>query len=508
LTKDEGEMQEQNAKKWFDFGPGVSLSLRQSGGRYLVRLELANKPAPAIVEKAFAARWAVKQSGQDGEPAIYEHMNDVRGLNDVATRLEAFFDKARILGAIRETARMPTEIAPPARSAPEVAADVLSVFSKDAPEQLLKHISSTIAHAYSLTGARAVAARQLPFEGDAFGVFDRLVQRVDPLRAAELWGSAVVAVSLGRNGWQDKLNAIMDADAAGSVPDIEIDRQVQELVAIFRNEIEIVTATGLATVDLATAIRGRLIEGAGDRVGYRVYDGAHFQPKGAPDLGANSFSSQQGVSLDLATDAKARLTLALSAASKGFGIGRDRLFGEDSVKFFFAPDMGRAGSANRGSATLYQEGEDVKLFAIHIVPTRPGALLHEIGHQVHNSGDRDAILRAVGEHDFAQSTRRIVSELEARHVIPPQHADYLTQPAEIFARAFDAHVTAVQTAAQTGGSLSSLGSPSLTPTGDELAAFMSDMKAVVLENRSGANLTDKEDARRAQQRASLPAMGM
>ena len=53
--KGEGAM-EQNVKKWFDFGPGISLSLRQSGGRFLVRLELANKPAPAIAERAFAAR--------------------------------------------------------------------------------------------------------------------------------------------------------------------------------------------------------------------------------------------------------------------------------------------------------------------------------------------------------------------------------------------------------------------------------------------------------------------
>ncbi|NSX94404.1 hypothetical protein [Agrobacterium tumefaciens] len=501
-------MQEQNAKKWFDFGPGVSLSLRQSGGRYLVRLELANKPAPAIVEKAFAARWAVVQSGQDGAPAIYEHMNDVRGLSDVATRLEAFFDKARITGAITETARTPTEIAPPVRSAPEVAADVLSVFSKDAPEQLLKHISSTIAHAYSLAGARSTAARQLPFEGDAIGVFDRLVQRTDPIHAAELWGSVVVAVSHGLRGWQDKLDAIMEADASSQVPEIVVDRMVHDLVSTFRKEIETINATGLAAIDLATSIRGRLIEATGDKVGYRIYDGAHFQPKGAPDLGANTFSAQQGVSLDLATDAKARLTLALSAASKGFGIGRDRLFGEETVKFFFAPDMGRAGRDDRGSASFYQSGEDVKLFAIHIVPSRPGALLHEIGHQVHNAGDRDAILRAVGDHSFAQSTRRIVSELEAKHAMPPQHADYLTQPAEIFARAFEAHVTAVLSPAQTGGSLSSVGSPSLTPTGEELAAFISDMKTVVLENRSVANLSEKDDQRRSQQQTSLPAMGM
>ena len=498
---------EQNVKKWFDFGPGISLSLRQSGGRFLVRLELANKPAPAIAERAFAARWAVIQSGQDGQPAVYEHMNDVRSLSDVATRLEAFFDKGRITSAIRETSRTPVDIAPPSRSAPDVSEAVLSVFSADAPLPLMQHIARSIDHAYAVMGARMAAAKQLPFEGDAFGVFDRLVGRVDPVRAAEIWGTVLLAVSMSTPGWQEKLDILMEGDAGGREPDIEADGSIKRLVAAIANEVGIVNGTGLASIDPATALRGRLVEAAGERINYRAYDGASFQPKGAPDLGSNTFSGQQGVSLDLATDAKARLTLALSAAAKGFGIGRDRLFGEDAVKFFFAPDMGRGGFADRGSATLYRAGDDVKLFAIHIVPTRPGALLHEIGHQVHNAGDRDAILLAVGEHKFAQSTRRIVSELEAKGIIPPQYADYLTHPAEIFARAFDASVTALQSPAQTGGSLSSVGVPSLTPTGEELAAFMADMKTVVLENRSKAIITD--DARRSPHRpASMPAIGI
>ena len=352
---------EQNAKKWFDFGPGISLSLRQSGGRYLVRLELANKPAPAIAERAFAARWAVIQSGQDGQPAVYEHMNDVRSLSDVATRLEAFFDKGRITSAIRETSRTPVDIAPPSRSAPDVSEAVLSVFSADAPLPLMQHIARSIDHAYAVMGARMAAAKQLPFEGDAFGVFDRLVGRVEPVRAAEIWGTVLLAVSMSTPGWQEKLDFLMEADAGGREPDIEADGSIKRLVAAIANEVGIVNGTGLASIDLAAALRGRLVEAAGERINYRAYDGASFQPKGAPDLGSNTFSVQQGVSLDLATDAKARLTLALSAAAKGFGIGRDRLFGEDSVKFFFAPDMGRAGLADRGSATLYRAGDDVKL---------------------------------------------------------------------------------------------------------------------------------------------------
>ena len=213
------------------------------------------------------------------------------------------------------------------------------------------------------------------------------------------------------------------------------------------------------------------------------------------------------MSLDLATDAKARITQALSAAAKAFGMPRDRLFGDETVKFFFAPDMGRAGGLDRGSATLYRANEDIQLHAIHIVPTRPGALIHEIGHQIHNVGDKDFILEKVRSHKFAQSTRRIVSALEEKGLISPQYAAYLTEPAEIFARAFEAHVAATQSMEQMGGALSSVGSPSLTPTGDELATFMTNMRAVVQASRS--DLDSKTRARPAEPRnAATSRMGI
>lgn len=168
--------------------------------------------------------------------------------------------------------------------------------------------------------------------------------------------------------------------------------------------------------------------------------------------------------------------------------------------------MGRGGFADRGSANSHRAGDDVKLFAIHIVPTRPGALLHEIGHQVHNAGDRcDPCSQSAPQIRAIDTADRLGTRGEG--IIPPQYADYLTHPAEIFARAFDASVTALQSPAQTGGSLSSVGVPSLTPTGEELAAFMADMKTVVLENRSKAIITD--DARRSPHRpAPMPAIGI
>ena len=498
---------DQNAKKWFDFGPGISLSLRQSGGRYLLRLELAHKPSPAAVEKAYEGRWAMIQSGNDGRPAIYEHMNDVRSLNDVVTRLEAFFDKGRIMGALSVTARAPTNIAPPARSSREVTDAVLNAFAADAPVPLLQHINRSIQHAYAVMGARAAAAKQLPFEGDAFGVYDRLVAKVGPLRAAETWGTVLLAVSTGRHGWQEKLDSLMEWDAGGREAQIAADTSIKAMVEAIAREVSVINATGLAEVDLASSLRGRLVEAAGERISYRAYDGAKFQPKGAPDLGPNTFTVQQGLSLDLATDAKARITQALSAAAKAFGMPRDRLFGDETVKFFFAPDMGRAGGLDRGSATLYRANEDIQLHAIHIVPTRPGALIHEIGHQIHNVGDKDFILEKVRSHKFAQSTRRIVSALEEKGLISPQYAAYLTEPAEIFARAFEAHVAATQSMEQMGGALSSVGSPSLTPTGDELATFMSNMRAVVQASRS--DLDSKTRARPAEPRnAATSRMGI
>lgn len=501
-------MQSQKAAKWFDFGAGVDLSLRQSGGRYIVRLEMMNKPNPVAMGKAYDAGWAITRSPNDGGPIVFEHASDVRGLSDVVERLESFFDKARILESIRVTDRLPTEIAPTQRTAPEVAFEVLSVFSKEAPEQLLKHITSSISNAYAVAGARAATAKQLPFEGDGFGVYERLLLRVDPMRAAEAWGSALAAASLRLDGWEATMERLLDADAANIVPEIETIPMVRDFLGSAIAEINAINATGLTQVDVATGLRAKLVEAAGQNIGYRAYDGAQFKPAGAPDLAGNTFSTQPGVSVDLGTDAKARLTLALSASARAFGLSRDRLFGEGGVKFFFAPDMGRSGGSDtRGSASGYT-ANDIKLFAIHIVPTRPGALIHEIGHQVHNSGDTAEILRAVKHHEFARSTRRLVSELESKGFVTPKFAEYLVSPAEIFARAFDVHVAMNQTPGQFGGSLSSLAGSSLTPTGAELSAFMSDMRTIVLENRETASETIDQNIENGRPRSSQPAMGI
>lgn len=119
------------------------------------------------------------------------------------------------MGALSVTARAPTNIAPPARSSREVTDAVLNAFAADAPVPLLQHINRSIQHAYAVMGARAAAAKQLPFEGDAFGVYDRLVAKVGPLRAAETWGTVLLAVSTGRHGWQEKLDSLMEWDAGG-----------------------------------------------------------------------------------------------------------------------------------------------------------------------------------------------------------------------------------------------------------------------------------------------------
>ncbi|OCJ11443.1 hypothetical protein A6U87_27250 [Rhizobium sp. AC44/96] len=496
-----------NSKKWFDFGPGISLSVVQKNGGYLLRLEMAHKLSPALVNKVHDAKWALVQSAQDGRPAVYEHMKDVRSLSDVAKRLEAFFDKERIMGALTVTTRPPTKVEARSRSPQDVSDSVLSAFADGTPAPLLQHINRSIQHAFAVMGARSAAAKQLPFEGDAFGVYDRLVAKTGEQRAAEIWGSVLLSVSSTKHGWQEKLDRLMEWDAGGREAEIAIDPTVKALVEAVTREVATVNATGLAQVDLATALRGRLVEAAGERISYRAYDGASFHPKGAPDLGPNTFTVQQGLSLDLATDAKARITQALAASAKAMGLPRDRLFGNESVKFFFAPDMGRGRSEDRGSATLYRANEDVQLHAIHIVPTRPGALLHEIGHQIHNVGDRDFILEKVRTHKFAQSTRRIVSALEEKGIISPQYATYLTEPAEIFARAFEAYVVASQSPDQTGGSLSSVGAPSFTPTGEELTTFMTNMRAVIMASRSDLDRGDRPSAVQARA-VSAPRMGM
>ena len=132
---------------------------------------------------------------------------------------------------------------------------------------------------------------------------------------------------------------------------------------------------------------------------------------------------------------------------------------------------------------------------------------HVLAVHPRNVGDRDFILEKVRTHKFAQSTRRIVSALEEKGIISPQYATYLTEPAEIFARAFEAYVVASQSPDQTGGSLSSVGAPSFTPTGEELTTFMTNMRAVIMASRSDLDRGDRPSAVQARA-VSAPRMGM
>ncbi|WPE24130.1 hypothetical protein [Shinella zoogloeoides] len=105
----------------------------------------------------------------------------------------------------------------------------------------------------------------------------------------------------------------MEWDAGGREAQIAADTSIKAMVEAIAREVSVINATGLAEVDLASSLRGRLVELRANGLVIVPMMEREFQPKGAPDLGP-TFTVQQGLSLDLATDAKAR-TQALSAAA-------------------------------------------------------------------------------------------------------------------------------------------------------------------------------------------------
>lgn len=494
--------------KWFDFGETAKVSLRQIGGRYLVRLELPEQPIKEQLARAYDAGWSRADGSVRTGAAVFDHLQDVRSISDVAARLGAFFPKEKVMAALADKSPK-TEVEPERRSVMADATQVAAVLAADAPPLLREHIVRSIDQAKAITGARLAAARQLPFEGDGFGLYGRMVERTDAATAAKWFGSVLYAISEQSEDWRALHDALMEADASGAAALPDFHPHVVAWVVEDVRQTELLNKSGLTNIALSRALRETVITTAGARLGYRAYDGAHIKPAGAPDLAKNSFSAQAGVSGEIATDAKARLTTALTASARAFGLARDRLFDRNQVKFIFATDVNRRIAGARGLAGVYTH-HDIKQFTIHITPNAPGALVHEIGHQIHNAGDRDAILREVAAHEFARSTRRIVSALEQAGLIAPQHAEYLMKPAEIFARAFDAHVFNQLGSAASGGSLGSLGGQSYTPVGEELTAFMSDMKAVVLAHRVDAVRDQREEAEQGavERPISVSAMGM
>jgi len=484
--------------KWYDFKDTAKVELRSLSGLLFVRVQFPVEPVKEQLSRAYTIGWSRVNSG-DGTH-VFDHHAAIKSLSDVSARLEGFFSKERIAAALRPIELPDIELQRPPSLPSRSVEEILERFSEEAPTPLMDHIRASIARAKTITGARQSAARQLPFGGDGRGIFDRLAQRSDASKAALWVGTVLLAISQQDEDWEQQLGAIMEADAAGSTvfpnPHPVVAEHVGRMAAIFR----VIKDSGLSAKSVTDALFAEIVEQFGHRIGYRAYDGAVIEPTGAPDLAKNSFTAQAGVSNEVAADAKARLTSALTACGRSFGLARDRLFDGNEIKFMLGTAVSRLNADVQGKAATYRAtanvgGDKVTLTqrSIHLSPTTPGALIHEIGHQVHGAGNEAEILRVVKDHEFSRSSRRIVSLLEEKGQVDPTSAAYLVSPQEIFARAFDAHVHAQAGPIAAGGAFATIGSHPMTPVGEELTAFMSDMRAVVLEQRTEAKLATKSE---------------
>lgn len=499
-------MSQAKNQKWYDFGQEATVSLRMIGsipGNYVVRLVLPKEPIKEQLMRAYETGWS-RARNDDGH--AFDHLTPVKSLSEVSTRLMAFFPKEKIAAALKVAEQPDVEIANPLpvkEDAAAIAERMISHFASDSPDELLRHIRTSIAKAQTIVGDRMAVAKKLPFGGDGFAIYERLRERSDETHAAEWFSAVLWALSEQIDGWEGELERLMEADARGSTDLPQPDERIVRYVAREKEVFQRFEAEGFTGKPLSEALFGSMVVDLGGNVPYRAYDGALINPAGAPDLAKNTFIAQAGVSNAVAADAKARLTSALTASARAFGISRDRLFGANEVKFMLGTAVSRKNSGMKGAASTYQgagvnaDGEAVVVsqHGIKVTPTSPGVLLHEIGHQIHKAGGEAEILRAVTAHPFARRAAQLVSILEEQGMIRPDFAGYLLKPEEIFARAFDAHVFAQVGRNDSGGAFATVGQHPLTPVGEELSVFMADMRTVVLENRSSA----EQDAGRDRQ---------
>ncbi|GAA5666085.1 hypothetical protein Brsp07_04594 [Brucella sp. NBRC 14130] len=475
------------ATKWFDFGDEATVRLRKIGSDVTLRLELATMPPAEIVRRALDAYW--KRANNEAG-VVFDHYGPVSKLSEVSEHLSCFFGPDRVRAALVERGMPKLEINAPTAVKEDVQDKVQSLLAglPGAPAGLIEHAKRTVELAGQITSARLGAAKVLPFEGRGFEVYDELVRLGGDYDAALVWASAVHAAARHGDGWESAVGEVMDMAAGGRFYLTEIPEAVAQFCARSKEAVEIVAEVTGEKPPLAAVLRGDIVQMLGDGLGYRAYDGALVQPKGAPDLGTAKYRPQAGVSMEIAAEAKSRISAAMGAAARAIGLPKDALFGVNSVTFNLTPVVSRrsAGTAGQASIMSYRNAEhQLAAGSITISPTRPAALVHEIGHQIHYGGNASEIAAAVERHPFMRDVRIITSRLEERQFITAKYGEYLNDPYEVFARAFDEFVVAQNPdAAAYGGCLAACKQSNQVPGGEALKAFMGDMRRLVVESHA------------------------
>lgn len=461
--------------RWFNFGEKANLEvrLREDGVRFL-SLALSSPATSETKRAAVGGGWIFR----DGKAA--EHFGEFKGLRDIYEALRSFFTESELRAALNgnEAGKPPAEVAAAKeRAAPKIDEVDRQIVGLSGDDQ--ERIRAIIQHAQETVGARLASVNSLPFGGDAIGVWEKLAYANGVYDASLMMGEALFALSCRDARFKDIHADMMTAAIEGGpTPDIKVSSYVE---ASIKYAFKLSEAFGGEGGYLKRAFVLSAFRDMAPRVSYRVYDGGLIEAGRGVNAFGHDFRAQGGLGGAAVDDARERVRRAIVALGATLKIPPEHLFAGRPLTFFFVPSVTSHGQ-NVGGAAL----SNGVVGGVQFSPNFPGALVHELSHQVDYAGGGKRLHEAMGDTGIVTATERVVAEMEkiAGSPYPDSVKSYLLSPVEIFARVIDAGVALETIKAgdrrllSAGGSLATLGEFYATPAPAIIRQFVKEIEPV------------------------------
>jgi hypothetical protein len=482
--------------RWFDFGSDADLQLRMVRGVRVLRLSFTKPPLKEALNSIYAAGWR-RHVLEDGlySDTVFDHFEDVTSLSGVSQKLLAFFPSEKINAALKGNISPQTKLEVVRETSDDVTMRILAALQPGTPIGLIDHIKSSIAAAHVITSEKIAAAKETPLQANGHELYAKLAAFVGEEEALNIYGHVIAGINQQSSDWQAMARHFIDAAESGNIKAFADVKEVGLMAQTIRNAVRFYSCVSDHKFEGFSPSLSQLglyaITSTQQRVGYRIYDGAHFDASASDDLGLHQLSAHQGVSKDVSVDARHRLASCLKACGRAFNMSTDAMFADMPIKFFLATNVMHreeavSGLARKVKHNVRDGGQPVELRSVTFSLKSPGAVVHELGHQMHYSGDVETISSFISNHPYAQQSRHIIDQLRSDGFFNDQYAEYLMHPSEIYARAFEALVYKTQGERAAGGVLMLSYSPPFSPEGDQLESFCGQVREAILSSRREA----------------------
>ncbi|MCV9909589.1 hypothetical protein OIV19_18470 [Brucella sp. HL-2] len=443
--------------KWFDLRNVGAILERIKNDESGVFLKLTVKEPADYLEKASDIVSAGWQASAD-EPNVFINNNRMDAMSDIKASLCAFFDKDAI--ALNDLSKLPGNIYVGGyergkSASPETILSNILGLDDASQEKILKRVVAAAA----LAGLNNQV--KVPFDGQLLKVWDAVYDRY-PEHAT---GMIVLAVQEYTEGNIEKFelleNAIMQDSIVGAYYKIpyELEAKIHKISAEIDNSIYVKGARlpqkdGMLSYKEAAkkCHLGFLHQNlSGAPV---TFLDAHIVRKRAsgeklPDkVGNINIRYEASLPTELKWQSSQRIIAAVQAFESVFGNGTDSVFGPHSLTIMVTkngmPDNALGLYKARAST-------DISVSQVIYSPYSAYALVHELAHAM-DFGNRNIGLDASDPGSTESKFKRVIIDTHAAHQVrgfvesaikegadmSQQHADYLQNPSEIFARSVHA----------------------------------------------------------------------